>query len=214
MLFSNSLPSKLSEHHNVTSFVRVLDALQSYKNEVISESLHVNNPAMLLDKKWLLKSLAEYGVSDLPIGYPIQIMQQYLLNVDTVCRIRGCKKGIELYCSLLSFGEVTINDDDFYSDPRAIFLDSLHSGYLTDTSEGSDFYLISDSEEVNPRVTMSITVRSKYFNGEYPTEAAEIKDYIQRTIHKNVGFGNVGFIFKWESRADFYFHELLNKYFV
>ena len=99
MLFSTSIPDKLREHPNVSAFMDVLDALQNFKTEVIADSLRVDNAAILMDRKWLIKKLEEYGVTDLPLNYPIQILRQYLLNVDNVCRTRGSKIGIELYYS-------------------------------------------------------------------------------------------------------------------
>ena len=214
MLFSDSIPSKLQEHPNVSAFMSVLDALQNFKKEIIAGSLRVDNAGVLMDRKWLLKKLDEFGVSDLPLNYPIQIIRQYLLNVDTVCRTRGSKKGIELYCSLLSFGEVTVDDSQFYSDPKVLLLDSLVTGYLTGDNSNLSFYLLDDTDILEEKTTLKITVKSKYFNGSYPTEASLIKKHLQDTIYKNIGFSNAAVIFQWQSRSEFYFHELLNPYFV
>lgn len=214
MLFSDSIPSKLQEHPNVSAFMSVLDALQNFKKEIIAGSLRVDNAGVLMDRKWLLKKLDEFGVPDLPLNYPIQIIRQYLLNVDTVCRTRGSKKGIELYCSLLSFGEVTVDDSQFYPYPKVLLLDSLVTGYLTGDNSNLSFYLLDDTDILEEKTTLKITVKSKYFNGSYPTEASLIKKYLQDTIYKNIGFSNATVIFQWQSRSEFYFHELLNPYFV
>lgn len=215
MLFSTNIPDRLQEHPNVVSFMNVLDALQNFKTEVIAESLRVDNSAVLMDKKWLLKKLEEFGVTDLPIGYPIQIMRQYLLNVDTVCRTRGSKIGIELYCSLLSFGEVTVDDSNFYAEDDLLLLDSTSSGYITEDNSYDKFYLCEDNSVLNKKVTLGITIKSKYFNGQYPTEASIIKAYLESTIGKQLGFSpNKQVNFSYGSRSDFYFHKLLNSYFV
>ena len=214
MLFSNSVPDKLQEYPNVSAFTSVLDALQNFKREIIAGSFRVDNAGVLMDRKWILKKLDEFGVSDLPLDYPIQIMRQYLLNVDTVCRTRGSKKGIELYCSLLSFGEVTVDDSQFYADPEILLLDSLVTGYITEDNSNLFFYLVGDTDILEDKTSLTITVKSRYFNGSYPTEASLIKKYIQDTIHKNIGFSNANITFQWQSRSDFYFHELLNPYFV
>ena len=214
MLFSNSVPDKLQEYPNVSAFTSVLDALQNFKSEIIAGSFRVDNAGVLMDRKWILKKLDEFGVSDLPLDYPIQIMRQYLLNVDTVCRTRGSKKGIELYCSLLSFGEVTVDDSQFYADPEILLLDSLVTGYITEDNSNLFFYLVGDTDILEDKTSLTITVKSRYFNGSYPTEASLIKKYIQDTIHKNIGFSNANITFQWQSRSDFYFHELLNPYFV
>lgn len=215
MLFSTSIPDKLQEHPNVSAFVSVLDALQNFKTEIIAGSLRVDNAAVLMDKKWLLKKLDELGVSDLPLGYPIQIMQQYLLNADTVCRTRGSKIGIELYCSLLSLGEVTVDDSNFYAETSLLILDSTTQGFITEDNSMNRFYLCGDSEDINQEVTLNITIKSKYFNGQYPNESNIIKSYIENTIGNQLGFSPDREVnFTYQSRSEFYFHELLNSYFI
>ncbi len=214
MLFSTSIPDKLREHPNVSAFMDVLDALQNFKTEVIADSLRVDNAAVLMDRKWLIKKLEEYGVTDLPITYPIQILRQYLLNVDTVCRTRGSKIGIELYCSLLSLGEVTVDDGAFYSDSNVLLLDSVTNGYITGDNKSNKFYLTGDSSVFDVTTTLRITIRSKYFNGNYPTEALLIQNFLKNSIKRNLGFSKANVVFTFVSRNDFYFHKLLNQYFV
>lgn len=215
MLFSTSIPDKLQEHPNVSAFMSVLDALQDFKTEIIAGSLRVDNSAVLMDRKWLLKKLEEFGVTDMPLEYPIQIMRQYLLNVDTVCRTRGSKKGIELYCSLLSFGEVTVDDSNFYKDTKLLLLDSTVQGHITEDNSNPHFFICEDNSVIEPSVTLTITIKSKYFNGQYPKESKVIKSYIEGTIGRNVGFSpNKKITFKYQSRSNFYFHNLLNPYFV
>lgn len=215
MSFSKSIPDKLLEHSNVSAFMSVLDSLQNFKTEVIAGSLRVDNSAVLMDKKWVHKKLEEFGVTDLPLDYPIQIMRQYLLNVDTVCRTRGSKIGIELYCSLLSFGEVIVDDSDFYKDVLLLLLDSTFQGFITDDNSKIGYYLCDDSEIISPKVTLTVTIKSKYFNGQYPNEERLIKAYIENTIGRQLGFSpNKEVIFNYQPREDFYFHNLLNPYFV
>lgn len=214
MLFSTSIPDKLQEHPNVSAFMNVLDELQNFKTEIIANSLRVNNFAVLMDRKWLIKKLEEYGVTDLPLNYPIQILRQYLLNVDAVCRTRGSKIGIELYCSVLSLGEVIIDDSKFYADSNILLLDSMTNGYITEDSNADKFYLTGDSSSFDPPTTLKITIKSKYFNGNYPTEALLIQNFLKSSIKYNLGFSKVNVMFTFASRNDFYFHKLLNKYFV
>lgn len=193
----------------------VLDALQEFKTEIIAGSLRVDNYAVLMDKKWLLKKLDEFGVTDLPLEYPIQIMRQYLLNVDTVCRTRGSKMGIEFYCSLLSFGEVTVDDSDFYAETKLLLLDSEIQGYITEDNSKNKYHLCDDSNNLSYEVALDISIKSKYFNGQYPKESEIIKSYLEKTIDRQLGFSpNKTVNFTYNSRSDFYFHELLNPYFV
>ena len=214
MLFSTSIPDRLREHPNVSAFMDVLDALQNFKTEVIADSLRVDNAAVLMDRKWLIKKLEEYGVTDLPLNYPIQILRQYLLNVDTVCRTRGSKIGIELYCSLLSLGEVTVDDSGFYTDSNVLLLDSFTSGYITEDNKADVFYLTDDNSSIEKETTLKITIKSKFFDGKHPTEAQLIQNFIRSSIKRNLGFSKVNITFTFASRNEFYFHKLLNQYFV
>lgn len=214
MSFSESIPNKLSEYRNVSAFMNVLDRLQEFKVELISGAFRTFNSAVLLDKKWLLKNLSEFGIT-IPLEYPIQIISQYLLNVDNVCRTRGSKIGLELYCSLLSFGEVYIDDKDFCRDSELLMLDSAYGGYITETNTRDFYYLCDDSDIINREVTLKITIKSKYFNGQYPNEERVIKSYIESTIGDQLGFSpNKNVLFNFEPRDDFYFHNLLNPYFI
>lgn len=214
MLFSTSIPEKLREHPNVSAFMDVLDALQNFKTEIIADSLRVDNSAVLMDRKWLIKKLEEYGVTDLPLNYPIQILRQYLLNVDTVCRTRGSKIGIELYCSLLSLGEVTIDDSKFYADSNVLLLDSTTSGYIVEDNKADVFYLTDDNSLIEKETTLKITIKSKFFDGNHSTEAQLIQNFIKSSIKRNLGFSKVNVTFTFTSRNEFYFHKLLNQYFV
>lgn len=192
----------------------VLDALQNFKTEVIADSLRVDNAAVLMDRKWLIRKLEEYGVTDLPFTYPIQILRQYLLNVDTVCRTRGSKIGIELYCSLLSLGEVTVDDSKFYMDSDVLFLDSSDSGYIIENNDATTFYLTDSNVTFKKESILKVTIKSKFFDGKHPTEAQLIQNFIKSSIKRNLGFSKVNVTFTFTSRDEFYFHKLLNRYFV
>ena len=192
----------------------VLDALQNFKTEVIADSLRVDNAAVLMDRKWLIKKLEEYGVTDLPLAYPIQILRQYLLNVDTVCRTRGSKIGIELYCSLLSLGEVTVDDSKFYMDSDVLFLDSCDSGYIIENNDATTFYITDSNVTFKKESVLKVTIKSKFFDGKHPTEAQLIQNFIKSSIKHNLGFSKVNVTFTFTSRDEFYFHKLLNRYFV
>lgn len=215
MLFSTGIPDKLQEHPNVSAFMSVLDSLQNFKTEIIAGSLRVNNSAVLMDKRWLLKKLEEFGVVNMPLDYPIQIIRQYLLNVDTVCRTRGSKIGVELFCSLLSFGEVNVDDSDFYADNGCLLLDSQVQGFITEDNSYKNFFICDDAAILKSPVTLGITIKSKYFNGSYPEEERVIKAYIEGNIGSYLGFSpNKEITFTYQPREDFYFHNLLNPYFI
>lgn len=213
MSFSKYIPGKVLDSPNTLAFVNVMDALQTYKDEIMFESFRVNNVALLTDRKWLIKKFEEFGVTDMPIDYPIGIMQQYLLNMDTICRTRGSKKGIELYCSVLTLGEVSVDDSRFFSDVEVIFPDHLIQGYITADNEKDVYYLLDDSDLINPNVEMTISINSKYFDGSNETEASIIKEYLEKSIKNQIGFYNGVITFNYYGRDTYFYHELLNPYF-
>ena len=213
-MLSKSVPDKLKETPQVSRFLEVLDKLQGYKSSVISEALRVNNPGVCMDRKWILKTLEELGVKGLPIDYPIQPLLQLVLNADAVFRTRGSKEGIKLYCSVLSLGEVEIDDSEFYVDPTIILLDSLVQGYATGDNESKTFHVVSDTSNINLPTKLRITVRSAFFNGTSPKEASLIKSYLEQTIDKQLPFNpNKEITFVYEEYPRFYYHKLLNNYF-
>lgn len=211
MLFKDSIPNKLQEYPNVVAFMDILDSLYAFKSEIISEALRVNNPALLMDRKWLLKLLSEYGITGFPLNYPIAAIQQFLLNADTILGTRGSKIGIELYCSVLSLGKVVVDDTSFYTDPKILLLDSPIQGYITSDNEVNPLYIVDDTSIINPETLLRIQISSKYFSGEY---SEVIKSYIEGTIKDWVGFSNVNVRFVYSESADFYYHKLLNPYFI
>lgn len=214
MLFSDCLPEKLKDHSFTSAFMSVLDSLQNLKSEIIAESLRVDNFAILTDRKWLLKKLEDFGVTNIPIDYPIQSIQQYLLNVDLLCRTRGSKLGVELYCSVLSLGEVIVNDENFYVEPNFLVLNSEKYGYITSDNAKSIFYLVDDND-LEPLAELSITIKSKYFDGSHPIESKIIKEFLEQSINEQLWFTPKKKVtFTYLPREDFYYHKSLNTYFI
>lgn len=215
MSFKDSVPTRLSEYPTVMAFMDVLDGLQEYKDAIISEYVRMNNYGLLTDKKWLLRKLEDYGITGIPIDYPVPIMQQLLLNADTICGTRGSKIGIELICSVLTLGEVSVDDSNFYTPPKTLLLDSTVQGYVTNDSTSDKYYLCGDSDDINPATSLSINIKSEYFSGKYPAEADLIKSYLWSSIGNWLGFSpNRKVSIKYQSRDGFYFHKLLNSYFI
>lgn len=213
-LFSQSIPDRILENPNASQFVQVLDALQLEKQKILADSLRVYNPALYTDNKWLLKRLDDYGVRDLPMEYPFQCLQQYLLNAGKIFALRGSTLGLQLWVNVLCLGECDVVATNMYNEPQYIVLDDLAAGFLC---SDNDFprYIVSDSLELNPTGSLSITIKSRFFNGQYPQQATIIKEYIQAHIKDFLGFTpNITINITWQSRSTFFYHSELNQYFV
>ena len=63
MSFKSNIPEQVLAHPNTRKFVSVMDGVNEVKSDIIFTSLRAYNPALLLDKNWLLKRLGDYGVS-------------------------------------------------------------------------------------------------------------------------------------------------------
>lgn len=214
MLFSDSVPEVILESPNTLAFLTVLDRLQEFKSLLMSDAIRGNNYAILNDKKWIVKHLSDFGVTDFPMDFPLIIMQQVLLNVGTLFSIRGSKIGLELFCSIMSLGEVEIDDSNVYVDPVNIILDSRVQGYATGSNKEAFFYLLEDSDTLNPETLIKIKIKSKYFNGEHHKEAEVIKRYISSQVQSWFGFSNARQEISFQSADSFFYHRLLNKYFI
>lgn len=214
MSFSNNVPDKVLENPYAYKFLQVLDSLQDYKLEEIHRVFRVNKTALCNDRKWLLKKLQSFGF-ELPLDYPLANMQQILLNISTFLGTRGSKAGLELFLSVLTFGEVEIDDSQFFAEEDMLILDSLLQGFVTADNSQQSFFLVDDSDALNVHVELSMNIKSKYFNGEYPTEEAIIKSFISENIGRWLGFSPDRTInITYEARDEFYYHNLLNNYFV
>lgn len=215
MSFRENIPNIVSEHSNTSAFIDVLDGLNDYKTSIISEYIRSCNPALLTDKKWLIKNLSDYGITNIPLELPTNILIQMLLNADVICRTRGSKIGLELYCSVLSLGQVTIDDSEFYSAPEFITLDSNIQGFVTEDTDHSTLYIVDDTNIAEPEGILNVTISSKYFGGTtYAEEAEVIKTFIETTLPKHIGFSPRTTInYTYTLRSAFYYHELLNPYF-
>ena len=97
--------------------------------------------------------------------YPFQCLQQYLLNAGKIFSLKGSKLGLEMWLNVLTFGEVEIDDSDMYVDFSYIVLDDLDYGHIDDNNDDNNWlYLFSNTEELNPKGTLEITINSKFFN--------------------------------------------------
>ena len=106
MSFKSNIPEQVLAHPNTRKFVSVMDGVNEVKSDIIFTSLRAYNPALLLDKNWLLKRLGDYGVDFIPMEFPLPVIQQFLLNADIILGTRGSKKGVELFLSVMTLRTV------------------------------------------------------------------------------------------------------------
>lgn len=212
MLFSDNIPDILEASPYTMAFIKIFDELQKSKTQIISDSIRLDNYGVLTDRKWLIKKLNDLGVSGVPFDYPLPILIQLLLNVGTLNSYKGSLKGLELYCSLLSLGEATIDASKYSHKSRIILLDSLTRGYLTEDNSGILRCLCGSTESIDPVSTLDINIRSKFFTGGSKDEAL-ILGYLKDTVELWLPFGKKQVNIHSDYRPEFYYHELLNPYF-
>lgn len=276
MQFSKSIPDKVFENATSAHFIAVLDSLQEYKQGMIADSIRSYNPILCNNKKWLKKYLADLGFGGVPDDLPINVLQQMLLNADTIMRLRGSYQGLEFFVSVVSLGEVTIDASNFLGSLKRIYPDSLAYGYITGSKSDIDHkymilysgsygnrtqwvyaigdysgnflygvkldgttmkgtgvtdaqvaemmrwyysseirFLVDNNVDLSSNNLLGVSVKSKFFNGNYPTEQAAILEYLNKVIPTYVGFAdNLILTINTEARTGFYYHELLNGFFV
>lgn len=212
MLFSQSIPDRVLENAAASKFVSVLDSLQEIKQGIISDAVRSFNPILCMNEKWLRKYLTDYGFSDIPKGFPVRVLQQMLLNADTIMRLRGSKLGVEFFISVCSLGVAKVNADGLIEHVDTLYLDSKSYGYVTGNTD-SFFYLSSTNDRIPSHLTIELS--SKYFNGGYPVEKEAILSYLNRVLPYYVGF-SVNLEIQWsiKTRSKFYYHGLLNPQYI
>ena len=213
MSFSKYIPDRVLEFSDPNKFTEVLDELYKFKQDKMFTALRHTNPILLTDKKWLIKKLSDYGVDFIPMEFPLEIIQQFLLNADVILGTRGSAKGFELFLSVMTLGEVKVNCTNFYAEPNILILDSRVQGNITGDSSLGIFYLVDDDSQINGKVTLTVTISSPYFSDK--TTKTLIMDTIRRVHPMFLGFSpNREVTFNTSTASKPYFHSLLNKFFV
>ena len=212
MSFSNYIPDRVLEFSNPDKFTRVLDELYKFKQDKMFNALRHTNPILLTDRKWLIKKLSDYGVDFIPMEFPLEIIQQFLLNADVILGTRGSAKGFELFLSTMTLGKVSVNYTNFYAKPNGLILNSRVQGNITGDNLSDTFYLVGTSQ-MNGRVTLTITISSSYFSDGATKNL--IMDTIRRAYPMFLGFSpNREVVFNTSTASKPYFHSLLNKFFI
>lgn len=188
MQFSKSIPEEVLGYPNTLAFVKVLDELQAYKQEIISGCIRSGNPALCTDKKWLIMYMGDFGFSGIPEFLPLPCMQQFALNMDVVFRLIGTLDGLKLLCESLVLGTATFDTSHFSQPFDFLFPDSDYDGFITDTNVQETFRYLVDNNDFNKARSLGITLRSKVFN-EISTENKQaIINFLKGAVDKYLGF--------------------------
>lgn len=213
MSFSKYIPDRVLEFSDPNKFAGVLDELYKFKQDKMFTALRHTNPILLTDKKWLIKKLSDYGVDFIPMEFPLEIIQQFLLNADVILGTRGSARGFELFLSAMTLGEVNVDYSKFYAEPNILILDSRVQGNVTGDNSAGNFYLVSDNSQVNGTMTLTATIKSSYFSDEVTKTL--IMDVIEKSYPMFLGFSpNRQVTFNTSTASKPYFHSLLNKFFI
>lgn len=205
MSYRDRIPEAVLESSNVDKFISVLDGIQDFKTSIISKSLQSYNLGLLYNREWVIKRLLEVGVK-VPTNYPLEPLRQLLLNVDTILRCRGSSIGLELICSVLTLGEVSVDASRYWTDSTIIQLDSVQKGFITD-DEVPNLFLCSELEEVSLKGALSITIRTPYAQDV-------VQDFVMTACKEYLTFNDADVSITYEHSDNYHFHRLLNKFFT
>lgn len=195
MQFSKFIPVSVKEQELSHKLISVFDGLQAYKEEIIYGSLRTTNFALIDNKKWLLKKLADYGFSGLPYEMPLLVLQQLLLNAIKLNKLRGSYDGVRLFVSIITMGEVTIDTDGWLKDSAQLIPDSTTQGYVTEDNVNPYFYVVDDTDILSQSNTLTIHVKTPYFGTDYVI--AEYDDVVSTYDESKAGFSDGGSTMVW-----------------
>jgi len=215
-MFRDKIPEAVLESQEVSNFVSILDGLQEYKTESINKALRVHNPLLSLDKKWLIKQLEEYGVYGFPEGIPMEILTQFVGNIAVITSFRGSKLGAILLCSVLTEGEVTLDDTEYYKEPKLLLLNSPNSALLVGDTDDQRLFLASDTDDLNDFKTLDISIESPLWKAEASVEVQDIiKDFLEKMLLRYVPYSNAPTInVTYTDRETRYIHPHLNSFLI
>lgn len=188
MQFSKSIPEEVLGYPNTSAFVKVLDELQAYKQDIISGCIRSGNPALCTNKKWLISYIGDFGFSGIPEFLPLVCIQQFALNMDVVFRLIGTLRGLKLLCESLALGTSTFDTSHFSPPFDFLFPNSDYDGFVTDTNVQETFRYLVDNNDFNKARSLSATVRSKVFSGMSNENKAVFVDFLKGAIDKYLGF--------------------------
>lgn len=184
MLFSTQIPEKLLESPSAANFVKVLDELQAFKDFTINKANRFYNPVLLTDLKFLRYLVNDYGYPTVPADFPKEILDNMVLNVENVFKLKGSKMGLDYLLRVLTCGLPIIDDSQFY--PKSAYIipdDYAEAGYIFSPQDYpfKTLYLFNGGDYFALR-QLVIGISTPYYYLE------SLKKYIQDNILKFIGF--------------------------
>lgn len=222
--FKDRIPEAVLAFPTTERFVDILDRVHQDKTIYIADGVRVHNPLLLRDHKWLVKQMKELGFSYIPSTLPIAVMEQILLNSDTLFGLLGSTAGIEMFLSVSSLGLPTFDADSLVRRPRYIILSDKYYGFLPAGNEEGQAYddiltLVSGEDDIEGLVNFEANIKSRFFDEtEYPlqVEATAIRDFINNNIREFLPMviAEDTVTITFESDTEYHYHRLLNSKFA
>lgn len=184
--FKGSVPDAVKESPDVNGLLTVLDALYTYKKYLINKGHRVYNPVLLTNKDYLRQMVNEQGYPEVPFDFPKIILDNMWLCAEDVMLLMGSKIGLKYLLRVLTCGNVTTGEGDFYPKDDYIVLSDLESGYLPsdqDIIDEEQLYLFDGLINFTGG-NLDIVIATPFHNNQ------SIKDYINSNIRRFLGFSD------------------------
>lgn len=187
MRFSDFIPTEVKEQELTYKLISVLDRLQAYKESLVYDALRTTNNALIDNKTWLIKKLGAFGFERIPYELPLLVLQQLLLNVNKLNSLRGSYVGVELFVSIITMGEVTIDTSGWVKKSQQLIPNSLEQGYIVDDNSKPTFYIVDNNDILKQENKLPISVKSPYY-GVMDLQIAAYEGVVSEYEGKKAGY--------------------------
>lgn len=187
MRFSEFIPTEVKEQELTYKLISVFDRLQAYKESIVYDALRTTNNALIDNKTWLIKKLGDFGFENIPYELPLLVLQQLLLNANKLNSLRGSYAGVELFVSIITMGEVTLDTSGWVKPSQQLILNSQEQGFITDSNSKPTFYIVDNNDILRQDNKLTITVKSPYY-GVTDLRIATYEDVVSEYDDTKAGY--------------------------
>lgn len=186
MNFSDQAPDGLNISVNWQKLIKVFDELTLYKNKEFHKLQRFYRPPLLTNLNYLRKLVFELGYPKVPTDFPKEILDAMRLNAENVMALKGSRMGLPYWLWVMTFGNISVDDSNFYPHSDYIILSDEERGYVSHTPENdADFdpplYLFSDAANFGNQ-ELIINIETKYYN------LASLEEYLNTHIKEFIHF--------------------------